>query len=416
MQEWDSALRLAIAALIGAGVGLEREWSGHASGPQARFAGLRTFFLLGIVGGAAGLFFAMGATLLALAAAAGGLALCVAAYVAAQRRPGVDPDGTTEAAALVCIVLGALAGAGSIALAAGAGSIVVLALSEKTQLHRMVGRLGDAELHAALRFSVLALVVLPLLPSGPFFGALEFRPRALWAVVLVFSAINFGGFVARRVFGADRGYGLGGMLGGVISSTAVTLSFARESRRAEAPGHSLALGVIGACTVLVPRVIVMSILLNPDVGLALARLLAPSLVVGAAMLVMGWRSQAPGGSAPSLPSNPLRLAAAIRMAIAFQVALVAIAWVRARWGASGLYASGAVVGLTDVDALTVSMSKVDAGIAATAAARAIGIGVLANTLLKLGVSIALGADEFRRRAALGLAALGAATAAGNWLL
>ena len=218
MGQWDEAVRLSIAALVGAGVGLEREWSGHASGPQARFAGLRTFLLLGILGGCAGLFVSLSAPGLAIAFAAGGSALAVAAYVTAQRRPGVEPDGTTEAAALVVIALGAIAGSGSIALAAGAGSVVVLALSEKARLHWLVTRLGDAELHAALQFSVLALVVLPLLPSGPFLGVIAIRPRALWAVVLLLSALNFCGFIARRVLGPNRGYGVAGMLGGVVSS------------------------------------------------------------------------------------------------------------------------------------------------------------------------------------------------------
>jgi uncharacterized membrane protein (DUF4010 family) len=416
VREWDEAVRLAIAALVGAGIGLEREWSGHASGPQARFAGLRTFFLLGILGGCAGLFASMSAPGVAIIIAAGGLALAVAAYVTAQRRPEMEPDGTTEAAALVVIALGAIAGSGSVALAAGAGSIVVLALSEKARLHWLVRRLGDAELHAALQFCVLALVVLPLLPSGPLFGAVAIRPRALWAVVLLFSALNFSGFIARRALGPNRGYGVAGMLGGVISSTAVTLSFARQSRRDDAPASALALGVIGACTVLVPRVIAVSAVLNADVAVALARLLIAPLAIGAAIVAVGWRSQAQSGDTPTIPKSPLRLATAIKMAVAFQVAMTAIAFVRGAWGMSGLYASGAVLGLTDVDALTVSMSQVDAGVTAGDAARAIAVGILANTVLKLGVSVALGGTAFRRVATTGLGALAVASALSLWLL
>src|SRR5689334_4606937 len=129
LSELDTAARLAIAALVGLGVGLEREWSGHASGPRARFAGLRTFMLLGLLGGAAGVLVAQSFRAAAAALILAGAALTVSAYVMAVRRLDAELDGTTEAAALIVIALGALAGVGRIALAAGAGSLVVLALS-----------------------------------------------------------------------------------------------------------------------------------------------------------------------------------------------------------------------------------------------------------------------------------------------
>ena len=208
------AANLEGAALIGLGVGLEREWSGHASGPNARFAGLRTFLLLGIVGGVAGLLLSVGSMAAGSVAMAGGMALGVAAYVATVRRPNTEIDGTTQTAALAVLVLGALAGIGWLALAAGAGSVIVLALSEKTRLHWLVRRLSERELRAALQFAVLALVVLPLLPAGPIGGPLAIRPRALWTIVLFFSALNFAGFVARRAVGPTVGYAVAGMLGG----------------------------------------------------------------------------------------------------------------------------------------------------------------------------------------------------------
>src|SRR5512141_2717479 len=250
-----AVVQVAIAALIGLGVGLEREWSGHSTGPLARFAGLRTFLMLGLLGGCAGLFLAEGHELAAATIAAGGISFGVAAYVMAVRRPGVEADGTTEAAAILVVALGMLAGSGLVVLAAGAGSVVVLALSEKARLHAAVRHVREEELRAALQFSVLALVILPLLPVGPYFGAADVRPRTLWIIVLLFSALNFVGFLARRAIGQDRGYGIAGLLGGTISSTAVTLGFSRQSRNEPALARSLAYGVIGACTVLLPRVL-----------------------------------------------------------------------------------------------------------------------------------------------------------------
>lgn len=406
------AVRLGIASLIGLAAGLEREWSGHASGPTARFAGLRTFFLLGLTGGAAGAiaeasFSLLGAMLLFAAAS-----FPVAAYVMTVRRPGIEPDGTTEASAIAVVALGTLAGIGMIGVAAGAGAIVVLLLREKQRLHWWVRRLEEPELRAGLQFAVLAVAVLPLLPSGPYLGALAVRPRALWAIVLVFSGLNFASFVARRLVGVSRGLGIAGALGGVVSSTLVTLTFSRQSRVDVKAGHSLANGVLAACTVLVPRVLVFSAAVNPPVAVALLPMLVPVFLVGVLLVLIGWRTDEHSEATPAPEENPLRLWAAIRMAVVFQAAMILIAVVVRHGGSSGIYATAIALGLTDVDALTVSMSRRDAALAIDLAARAIVLGILANTLLKAGVAALFGRATFRRRAITGLATLAATAAIG----
>ena len=407
------AIRVAIAGMIGLAAGLEREWSGHASGPDARFAGLRTFLMLGALGGIAGSLGAADHPLVAAAIALSASALCVVAYAMAVHRPTATTDGTTEAAALIVVALGVVAGIGWIGLAAGAGALVVLALSEKTRLHWLVRRLGAPELRAGLQFAVLAVVVLPLLPSGPYLGIVGVRPRALWAIVLLFSGLNFAGFIARRAVGAHRGYRIAGALGGAISSTAVTLSFSRQSRRDSGVNVALAGGVIAACTVLVPRVILVSAVLNPRVALQLLPILAPAFVIGAAMTALGWRRKDDVTTvANDTPANPLHLAAAIRMAVAFQAGMAIIAWVRQTWGLPGLFTTAAALGLTDVDALTVSMSRQEALLDASIAARAIAIGILANTFMKLGIALVFGRASFRQRTGVGLVGLAAGTAAG----
>jgi uncharacterized membrane protein (DUF4010 family) len=155
---------LVIAALGGTAVGVERQWSGHAQGEAARFAGVRTFTLLGLLGGLAGWLWQAGFTLPATVLVAGAAALTVAAYVARMRS---DVDGTTEVAALVVIAAGVVAGAGIHRLASGVIAVTTLLLVEKSRLHAMVARLDDIGLRAAARFGVMALVVLPLLPEGP---------------------------------------------------------------------------------------------------------------------------------------------------------------------------------------------------------------------------------------------------------
>lgn len=406
------AVRIGIAALIGLATGLEREWSGHATGPDARFAGLRTFSLLGALGGVAGVLTDASYAVLAAILALGGVALCVAGYAVATRRPTATTDGTTEAAALTVIALGILAGLGWLGLAAGGGAILVLVLREKERLHWLVQRLDEREIRAGVQFAVLAIVVLPLLPTGPYFGVVALEPRALWAIVLLFSALNFAGFVARRVVGASRGLGITGALGGVISSTVVTLTFSRQSRADAALGPALARGVVAACTVLIPRVVIVSGVLNSSVALALLPLLAPTFVAGLTLAAIGWQSKDSESTVNNDDSNPLRLGAAIRMALAFQVAIILIGMVRTRWGMPGIYTTAAMLGLTDMDALTVSMSRPDGALPADVASRAIAIGMLANTVLKMTIALTFGRYAFRRRAAVSLAAMAAASALG----
>jgi uncharacterized membrane protein (DUF4010 family) len=415
--ELDAAARLAIAALIGLGVGLEREWSGHASGPAAHFAGIRTFMLLGLLGGAAGLLFVQSFGVGAAALILTGGGLTVAAYVMAVRRPEADLDGTTEAAALIVIALGVLAGIGWIVLAAGTGTLVVLALSEKTRLHWFVRRVDERELRAALQFAVLAFVVMPLLPAGPLWGDLAVRPRALWAVVLIFSGLDFIGYLARHAVGPERGFKITGALGGIVSSTLVTLGFSRQSRREPSQGTSLGFGVVAACTVLLPRVAVLSAALSRPIARALIPFLLLPLAVGVGVSLLGRRSEtAASGGGVKATGNPLRLATAIRMTVFFQVGITLMAYVYKTAGDMGVYATGTLLGVADIDALTVSMTNASAGLTPALAARVIAVGILANTLLKLGISIALGAPSYRKVTVPSLAALALATAAGIWLL
>lgn len=412
----QAAARLAIAALIGLGVGIERQWSGHASGPDARFAGMRTFLLLGLVGGTAGLLMSRGHDLAAAALLAGCAALAIVAFIVAMRRTGAELDATTEAAAIVVTALGALSGIGWMMLAAGAGSIVVLVLSEKARLHGTVGRIDEDELRGALRFAVLAFVILPILPPETRIGAILIHPRTIWMIVLFFCALNYAAFVARRLVAPTRGYGVAGALGGFISSTAVTLLFSRRSRSQPELARPLAGGVIAACTVLVPRVITVSTVVSPEVGLRLLPYIGPALLIGAAATALASRhTEGAAEPSPQERGSPLRLRVAIQMALAFQVSMLVIEYVQAHWAMPGLYATAAFLGLTDVDALTVSFSRLPDSLAADIAARAIAVGILANTLFKSLMASALGTAAFGWRAVAGLLPM-AATIAGALLL
>jgi uncharacterized membrane protein (DUF4010 family) len=416
----QAVLNFSVAALAGLAVGIEREWSGHTKGPNARFAGVRTFLLLGLLGGTAGWLSEVALLPLAVVLLAGGAALTVAAYAFAARRGPGSADGTTEAAALVVLALGTLAGLGELALASGMSALIVLALMEKERLHTAVQRIGEKELRSALQFAVMSLVILPILPDGSYGPLGGVQPRALWTMVLLFTGINFAGYLARRALGAERGYGAAGMLGGMISSTAVALSFSRRSREEPALSTPLAFGIIGACTVLLLRLVLVTFVLERDISAALLPYLVPPLIVGGIYVARAiTKNQHARGKGPAddqdAKENPLRLASAIKMTIAFQAALWAVAFVRQEWGSNELLASAALLGFTDMDALTVTMTRLGAD-QAPLAALAIAVGVVSNTVLKLGMVLTLGSPQLKRIAGIGLALLGAASVVGIWAM
>ena len=393
MTDSSGLVGIVVAAIGGLAIGVERQHSGHASGRGARFGGVRTFTLLGGVAGLAGWLTAHGFTGLAIVLGAGAVTLVISGYLAASRR---EVDATTEVAALVVIGAGLVAGLGWLALASGSVAICALLLVEKSQLHALVGRIDDEELQAAVRFGVMAVVILPLLPEGPFGAFGGIRPRQLWLLVLFFAGLSFLGYLARRLFGPGQGYPVAGLLGGVMSSTNVTFTFARLSRREPKLSRPLAIGAIAGCTMLFPRVIVAASVLNLTVAKTLLPYLVAPFVIGAVAVAVWWKKNANVHHRAEGPANPLQIVPALQMAAVFQIVLFAVNWVQHAFGDRGLLVSGAVLGLTDVDALTISMTKTAASDGAwSIAAQAIAIGIVANCLLKATLAVALGTSQFR---------------------
>lgn len=415
-----------MAALAGLAVGIEREWSAKRPGEPARFGGVRTFLLLGLTGGLAAVLFRTTEPWLGLLLFGGGLALVLVAYLVSAWHGTID--ATSEVAGLLVMGAGAAAGFGMLTVASAVAAATALVLVEKSRMHAAVARLESSGLEAGARFAVLALVVLPILPAGPIarLGGLE--PQKLWGIVLVFAGLSFAGYIALRLAGPERGYSVAGFLGGLVSSTAVTFNFARESRREKgdlAVEKALALGVVAACSILPLRVGAVAWALNPAVARALAPALVLPIVATAVAIGFAWFRRPQGDGAPKLPQNPLRLAAAIQMALLFQLVLWALQALQERVGASGMLASSALLGLTDMDALTFSLTELAGRVAleggaavatspisAQDAARGLLVGMLSNTVFKAAVAVVIGATAFRLRVVAALALLGALFAAG----
>ena len=405
----DDVVGLSVALLCGAAVGVERQRSGHATGPDARLGGIRTFTLLAASAGLSGFLVKAGYAVPAFLIIGAALALVIAGYVRASVR---DIDATTEVAALVVIGAGVVAGVGQVQLAAGMTTLTVLLLAEKPRLHRLIARLDEPVMLAAARFAVMSAVILPLLPEGPYGPGPGLRPRDLWLLVLMFSGLSFVGFIAQRASGSG-GYPLTGLLGGLVSSTSVSLTFARLSVLHPGQAAALATGAVAASTVLFIRIAVVVAILNRTVLPELAIYLVVPGLAALIALALAWRSlrDVEGEAAPL--RNPLQLRDALEMVLLFQVVLYAVYAMKTWVGEVGLMASGFVLGLTDMDALTMSMTRsVGSDVPIQLACRAIALGLVANSLMKATIAIALGSARFKWQAGgslLAMAAAGAAT-------
>jgi uncharacterized membrane protein (DUF4010 family) len=336
---------------------------------------------------------------------AGAVALVVVAYAAASRK---EQDATTEVASLVVIAAGVSSGIGFRALAGGLIAVTTLLLIEKSRIHDLARRLDDKGLRAAVRFGVMAIVVLPLLPEGPFGPGAGLRPRTLWLAVLIFSGLSFAGYLARKALHGTAGYPVAGILGGLMSSTAVTFTFSRLSRSVVNANDSLAVGVIGASTILFARVLVATATLNPELARHAVPYFALPLLVGTVATTVGWYRTNDAVEPRNDVANPLQFWNSLQMAVLFQAVLYVVYWLNQAFGSQGLLVSGAILGVTDVDALTISMARGVSTEDGLVAVQALLLGILSNTALKATVAIFLGKGRFRWLATSGLIAIGIA--------
>ena len=405
MEPYETHIALATALAVGLLVGLERERT-KSERPSSSFGGVRTYPIIAMVGALATMLepASMWLPLIAL----GGLFALVAISYAADIRRADDHGTTTELSAVATYLLGALAAsrgvvepmADRLVLVAGLGVALTFLLSSKPWTHRFAERISREDFYATLKFLIVVVIVLPLLPDrdvGPL-GALN--PRTLGILVVTISGLSFVGYVATRLLGARRGLLLGAALGGLVSSTAVTLSFASRTK-AEPRLAPVAAGAIAvAWTIMLGRVAVLAAIVYPPLLGALALPLGAMIVASLAGLGLTFRR---GGAEPGELElkNPFELGSAIKVTLVFALVLLATKAATVYLGRGGLYLTSAIAGSTDVDAITLSSAGLakdglDTATAATAIAIAIGV----NTVVKASLAAAVGGAALGRRAAL----------------
>ncbi len=419
----DIARRFLVALLIGALVGIDRERK-KAAEPGRSFGGIRTHILLALIGAAsAWLARAWGApwTFVVTLAVVG--AAVVASYVHQNLEHEEAQGLTSEFAAVAVFLLGAMAVAGDEALAVALGVVTSAVLAFKQPLHGLVQRIGTADLFAAIKLLIASFIVLPLLPDAPIDPWDAINPHKLWLLVILISALSLVGYVAMRWLGPLHASAVTAAAGGLVSSTAVTLSFARRSREAAQPAeaHAVTTGILIAWAVMFARVGVVVAIVNLPLLARLWLPLAAMLVVTVGAAAWHWRAgsaavaHSAGSDGEMAMSNPFSLTSAIRFGALFAAVLLVVALAQEYLPGVGVYLVAALAGAADVDAITLSLAgdSRDASYAATAATGIV-IAMLSNTLVKAAMVSVLGRGPARRDvllATLPILAAGAAAIA-----
>ena len=399
MTNADLFYRFGLSLAIGFLIGLQREYAKGGPGREI-FAGERTLALMGLVGCTA----AMAADVLSSAWAFIGVIapLCVlialAYFVAAQRgQIGL----TTEVAALVTILAGALCYWGYLVLAAALAVATTVLLSLKVEMDVFIRRITREDVYATLKFAVITAVVLPILPNVSIFDSPPFDVLNLykiWLMVVFISGISFLGYVLVKVVGSRHGIGLTGLLGGLVSSTAVTLSFSQRSQQQRELAKPFALAIMVGWTVMFSRVVIEVAALNVALLSVLWIPMAASAAAGLAYCVYLYFSQRTDEAGEVKVSNPFELGPAIKFGLVYAVILLVSKAAQMYLGDAGLYLSSVLSGLADVDAITLSVAELSSvgDLTLSAGARAIVLAAMANTVVKGGIVLTSGSGTLRR--------------------
>ena len=401
--------RLLVALLVGVLIGLDRE---RAEVRKARqiFAGVRTFPLVALCGAVPALLVGELGPLLAAVSLVAVAAIAVVSYMRASANG--DMGATTEVAAIATFLLGALAGAGQLVVAGACGVAVAVLLVAKPKLEAFSRALSPEELTAALELAVITVIVLPLLPNRGFGPWEVWNPREIWMVVVLVTALSFVGFVAMRLLGERRGMAVTGAVGGLVSSTAVTMAMAERSRSADELSRAAAASAVVASSIMPLRMAVLAGAVNAGI---LPRLLPVVFVMALAGLVAAWvlsRRRDEPSEPSSQIKNPFSLVAALSFAAIYAVVLILVRGAGVYFGAGGTYAAAGLSAVADVDAVTIAFSRLGPGDTIwKMPAAAVTVAAVTNTLVKMVIAVAMGSPRFRRYVAISLGAtavLGAA--------
>ncbi|WP_038889856.1 MgtC/SapB family protein [Vibrio campbellii] len=391
---------LFIALLLGAIVGTQRGWVMRNNVEGSRVAGIRTFSLVGLLGGLVGILaniytpLLLGFALIALVILA-----CIAFVI--QQRKSEDISITGVVSLVITFVLGSLAVSGEPVLAAAAAVITAVVLDNKRELHQALQRLQEYELDAALRLLLISIVLLPLLPNQAYGPWKALNPYEIWWMVVLIASISFVGYFAIKIGGAKRGILFTSVFAGLSSSTALTLQFSHLSREQANISPLLASGILLSCGTMFPRLLIVLSVINPQ----LVTLLGPIvLVMMAALYLPAWwiwrRSEVEQIEQPNKQTNPLALQSALFFGVVLAVIMLLSHALSDLFGSAGVLILSMLSGITDVDAISLALGRQSTQtLSVETAALGILIAASVNTVVKMGMVVAIGDKALWRRVA-----------------
>ena len=394
---------LGIALGIGLLIGIQRGWTLRDQQAGTRVAGVRSFGLLGLLGGLLGIL-ASGPTLwLAITAGIGVIALILIGYRSVLAATNPDRSMTNATAAIITLCLGILSVHGQARVAIVTAGAVVALLASRARLHAWIRSLDDTDMKATAQFAVIALVILPLLPDTNFgpFGAINLRN--LWLVVVFVTGLSFAGYWASKRLGTARGTLAAATIGATYSSTAITAELARRLRAPQDDEAVLRAGIAAATAVMLLRVLVLTGILVPQGFVPFAIIVAPAAVVAGVIAIRGARRVQGSASEPLPGRNPFALGPAIGFAAMVGVIVLASKWAIARFGDAGLATILGLTGLYDVDYAIITVGNLGSGILSpTRSGLLLAVPILVNTVLKGVIVVALAGPKRGAFAALPL--------------
>ncbi|WP_404971481.1 MgtC/SapB family protein [Vibrio campbellii] len=391
---------LFIALLLGAIVGTQRGWVMRNSVEGSRVAGIRTFSLVGLLGGLVGILASIYTPLLLGFALIALVILACIAFVIQQRK-SEDISITGVVSLVITFVLGSLAVSGEPVLAAAAAVITAVVLDNKKELHQALQRLQEYELDAALRLLLISIVLLPLLPNQAYGPWKALNPYEIWWMVVLIASISFVGYFAIKIGGAKRGILFTSVFAGLSSSTALTLQFSHLSREQANISPLLASGILLSCGTMFPRLLIVLSVINPQ----LVTLLGPIvLVMMAALYLPAWwiwrRSEVEQIEQPNKQTNPLALQSALFFGVVLAVIMLLSHALSDLFGSAGVLILSALSGITDVDAISLALGRQSTQtLSVETAALGILIAASVNTVVKMGMVVAIGDKALWRRVA-----------------
>jgi uncharacterized membrane protein (DUF4010 family) len=391
--------KLAIAILIGALVGLEREHSKPKD--EKVFAGIRTFPLISILGFISALIASATTLWIYVASLIGFSALIIVSHSFSAK--GGRPGGTSEISTVLVFFLGSLVYWNLMILAAVIGVLVTLFLSLKIQMHAFVGKVSEEDLYATIKLAILTVIVLPLLPDQTYGPFDVLNPRLIWYMVIFISGISFVGYILIKTIGQNKGIPLTGLMGGLVSSTAVAFSLSRKTQKNKELSGSAAVGIILASSIMYPRILIVTLVVNSALA---ASLWLPMLIFTAAGFIIAFilSKKLKNGSDHKIEmKNPFELKSALLFGLIFGIVIFLTKAAEVHLGSGGIFAASALAGITSVDAIVISLANIVTGsLTEDVAVSAIIIATISNSIVKGVIASVLGTPWLKKNTWIGM--------------